>query len=134
MMDTMHTLDQHPSSHPSPEQIGRVAAVTGATATVERAAHGFGNDNPTTSATRAPASPAAARSSCGRSSTRGRTCASSWSILLDERMGKLEKRSSRMIYDKLISRIQTFRNHPRYAFMFENANIEGGDPYAAVSR
>ncbi len=49
--------------------------------------------------------------------------------LLDERMGKLENRSSRVIYHKLISRIQTFRNHPRYAFMFENANI-GGDTMA----
>jgi DNA helicase HerA-like ATPase len=49
--------------------------------------------------------------------------------LLDERMGKLENRSSRAVYHKLISRIQTFRNHPRYAFMFENANI-GGDTMA----
>ncbi len=48
---------------------------------------------------------------------------------LDDRMGKLENRSSRAIYHKLISRIQTFRNHPRYAFMFENANI-GGDTMA----
>ena len=51
--------------------------------------------------------------------------------LLDERMGKLENRSSRMIYHKLIGRIQTFRNHPRYAFMFENANI-GGDTMAEI--
>lgn len=49
--------------------------------------------------------------------------------LLDERMGKLENRSSRVVYHKLISRIQTYRNHPRYAFMFENANI-GGDTMA----
>lgn len=49
--------------------------------------------------------------------------------LLDEHMGKLENRQSRMIYHKLISRIQTIRNHPRYAFMFENANI-GGDTMA----
>jgi len=48
---------------------------------------------------------------------------------LDERMGKLENRSSRVVIHKLISRIQTFRNHPRYAFMFENANI-GGDTMA----
>ena len=46
--------------------------------------------------------------------------------LLDERMGKLENRSSRLIYHKLMTRIQTVRNNPRYAFMFENANI-GGD-------
>ena len=51
--------------------------------------------------------------------------------LLDERMGKLENRSSRVTYHKLISRIQTFRNHPRYAFMFENANI-GGDTMAEI--
>jgi DNA helicase HerA-like ATPase len=51
--------------------------------------------------------------------------------LLDERMGKLENRSSRMVYHKLMSRIQTFRNHPRYAFMFENANI-GGDTMAEI--
>jgi len=51
--------------------------------------------------------------------------------LLDERMGKLENRASRMTYHKLIGRIQTFRNHPRYAFMFENANI-GGDTMAEV--
>jgi DNA helicase HerA-like ATPase len=51
--------------------------------------------------------------------------------LLDDRMGKLENRNSRMVYHRLISRIQTFRNHPRYAFMFENANI-GGDTMAEV--
>src|SRR6185312_3558497 len=41
--------------------------------------------------------------------------------ILDERMGKLENRASRMTYHRLISRIETFRNLPRYAFMFENA-------------
>lgn len=51
--------------------------------------------------------------------------------LLDERMGKLENRSRATIYHKLIGRIQTFRNHPRYAFMFENANI-GGDTMAEI--
>ena len=51
--------------------------------------------------------------------------------LLDERMGKLENRNSRMIYHRLIGRVQTFRNHPRYAFMFENANI-GGDTMAEI--
>jgi uncharacterized protein len=49
--------------------------------------------------------------------------------IIDEQMGKLENRSSRMVYHKLMSRIQTIRNHPRYAFMFENANI-GGDTMA----
>jgi DNA helicase HerA-like ATPase len=51
--------------------------------------------------------------------------------LLDERMGRLENRSSRAVFHRLISRIQTFRNHPRYAFMFENANI-GGDTMAEI--
>src|ERR1700750_1107169 len=47
MMDTTRTPDQYRPSRPSTEQIGRVAAVTGATATVELTARGFGNDNPT---------------------------------------------------------------------------------------
>jgi DNA helicase HerA-like ATPase len=51
--------------------------------------------------------------------------------LLDERMGKLEARSQRVSIHRLIARIQTFRNHPRYAFMFENANI-GGDTMAEI--
>ncbi len=51
--------------------------------------------------------------------------------LIDDRMGKLENRSRASIYHKLIGRIQTFRNHPRYAFMFENANI-GGDTMAEI--
>jgi DNA helicase HerA-like ATPase len=51
--------------------------------------------------------------------------------LLDERMGKLENRSSRLKYQKLITRIETLRNDPRYAFMFENANV-GGDTMAEV--
>ncbi len=46
--------------------------------------------------------------------------------LLDSRMGKLENRSSRMIYHKLMTRIETACSDPRYAFMFENANV-GGD-------
>ena len=51
--------------------------------------------------------------------------------LLDERMGKLENRAQRVTIHRLMSRIQTFRNHPRYAFMFEDANI-GGDTMADV--
>ncbi|MGC1777593.1 MAG: DUF87 domain-containing protein, partial [Xanthobacteraceae bacterium] len=47
-------------------------------------------------------------------------------VLLDERMGKLENRSTRAVYHKLIARIQALRSHPRYTFMFENANL-GGD-------
>jgi uncharacterized protein len=53
------------------------------------------------------------------------------SSLIDERMGKLENRSSRIIYHKLISRIETVRHDPRYAFMFDNANV-GGDTMAEV--
>jgi DNA helicase HerA-like ATPase len=51
--------------------------------------------------------------------------------LIDERMGKLENRSSRMKYHRLIQRIETVRNDPRYAFMFDNANV-GGDTMAEV--
>jgi hypothetical protein len=51
--------------------------------------------------------------------------------LIDERMGRLENRSSRIIYHKLISRIETVRNDPRYTFMFDNANV-GGDTMAEV--
>src|SRR5205814_2627781 len=45
--------------------------------------------------------------------------------LIDERMGKLENRSSRIIYHKLISRIEAVRNDPRYAFMFATAIADG---------
>jgi DNA helicase HerA-like ATPase len=51
--------------------------------------------------------------------------------LIDDRMGKLENRSSRSHHYKLLQRIQTFRNNPRYAFMFENANV-GGDTMAEI--
>jgi len=51
--------------------------------------------------------------------------------LIDERMGKLENRASRIIYHKLISRIEAVRSDPRYAFMFDNANV-GGDTMADV--
>jgi DNA helicase HerA-like ATPase len=51
--------------------------------------------------------------------------------LIDDRMGKLENRSSRILYHKLISRIETVRNDPRYTFMFDNANV-GGDTMAEV--
>jgi DNA helicase HerA-like ATPase len=49
--------------------------------------------------------------------------------LIDERMGKLENRSSRMNYHRLMMRIETIKNDPRYAFMFENASV-GGDTMA----
>ncbi len=51
--------------------------------------------------------------------------------LIDERMGKLENRSSRMKFNRLITRIETVRNDPRYSFMFENANV-GGDTMGEV--
>src|SRR5258707_3659915 len=54
-----------------------------------------------------------------------------WISLIDERRGKRENRSSRIIYHKLISRIETVRNDPRYTFMFDNANV-GGDTMAEV--
>jgi DNA helicase HerA-like ATPase len=49
--------------------------------------------------------------------------------LIDERMGKLENRSAWTKYHRLLTRIETARNDPRYAFMFENANV-GGDTMA----
>lgn len=51
--------------------------------------------------------------------------------LIDERMGKLENRATRMTHHRLMARIETVRNDPRYAFMFENANV-GGDTMAQV--
>jgi hypothetical protein len=51
--------------------------------------------------------------------------------LLDARMGKLENRSTRMVYHKLITRIETVCGDPRYAFMFENANV-GGDTMVEI--
>jgi uncharacterized protein len=51
--------------------------------------------------------------------------------LIDDRMGKLENRATRMIHNRLMARIETIRNDPRYGFMFENANV-GGDTMAAV--
>jgi DNA helicase HerA-like ATPase len=50
---------------------------------------------------------------------------------IDERMGKLENRSSSIKYHRLLSRIEAVRNDPRYAFMFENANV-GGDTMVEV--
>jgi DNA helicase HerA-like ATPase len=51
--------------------------------------------------------------------------------LIDDRMGKLENRSSRMNYHRLILRIETIKSDPRYAFMFENASV-GGDTMAGL--
>ncbi len=51
--------------------------------------------------------------------------------LIDERMGKLENRSSRLNYHRLMGRIDVIRNDPRYDFMFESANV-GGDTMAEL--
>ncbi len=51
--------------------------------------------------------------------------------VIDGKMGKLENRSRIVFYNKLLQRIKTFRNHPRYGFMFENATV-GGDTMAEV--
>ena len=51
--------------------------------------------------------------------------------LIDERMGKLENRSSRSTYNKLLMRVETVVNDPRYGFMFDNANV-GGDTMTSV--
>jgi uncharacterized protein len=51
--------------------------------------------------------------------------------LIQERMGKLENRSSGMSHHRLAMRIEMLRNDPRYEFMFKNANL-GGDTMAQV--
>jgi DNA helicase HerA-like ATPase len=51
--------------------------------------------------------------------------------LIDERMGKLENRATRMHYHRLLARIEAVRSDARYAFMFENANV-GGDTMAEI--
>jgi hypothetical protein len=53
--------------------------------------------------------------------------------LIDERMGKLENRSSRINHHRVITRIETVINDPRYGFMFTNANV-GGDTMAEILR
>jgi hypothetical protein len=51
--------------------------------------------------------------------------------LIAERMGRLENRSSRATYNKLIGRLESLAADPRYGFMFENANV-GGDTMSSV--
>ena len=51
--------------------------------------------------------------------------------IIDERMGRLENRSARVVYHRLISRIETVSSDPHYAFMFANANV-GGDTMSEV--
>jgi hypothetical protein len=51
--------------------------------------------------------------------------------LIDERMGRLENRATRMHYHRLLQRIEIVRADARYGFMFENANV-GGDTMADI--
>jgi len=51
--------------------------------------------------------------------------------MIDERMGRLENKSGWTKYNRLITRIETVRNDPRYTFMFDNANV-GGDTMVEV--
>ena len=51
--------------------------------------------------------------------------------LIEERLGKLENRSSAGKYVKLMSRIENVRNDRRYSFMFDIANA-GGDTMVDV--
>lgn len=51
--------------------------------------------------------------------------------LIDERMGKLENRATRMHYHRLLGRIEVLRGDSRYGFMFENANV-GGDTMSEI--
>ena len=51
--------------------------------------------------------------------------------LIDERMGKLENRARCGVYQRLMTRIETVKSDPRYAFTFDNANV-GGDTMAEV--
>ena len=51
--------------------------------------------------------------------------------LIDERMGRLENQSFAMKFSRLITRIETVREDPRYNFMFDNANA-GGDSIVEV--
>ncbi|MGD0640873.1 MAG: DUF87 domain-containing protein [Roseiarcus sp.] len=51
--------------------------------------------------------------------------------MIDDRMGKLENRASRMHHHRLLSRIESLRDDARYSFMFENANV-GGDTMSEI--
>ena len=54
--------------------------------------------------------------------------------LLDDRMGKLENRSSRMNYHKLITRIDTVSNDPRYSFMLDRKSTRLNSSHIQKSR
>jgi uncharacterized protein len=51
--------------------------------------------------------------------------------LIDERMGRLDSRVPRVVFSRLLARIDSVVADPRYAFMFENANV-GGDTMSAI--
>ena len=51
--------------------------------------------------------------------------------LIDAAMGRLENRSLVSKYTRLLTRIETVTNDPRYRFMFHNANV-GGDTMVEV--
>ncbi len=53
--------------------------------------------------------------------------------LVQERMGKLEHQASRGVYRKLLRRVAGVANDPRYAFVFDAANV-GGDTMASTLR
>ncbi len=52
--------------------------------------------------------------------------------LVNERKGKLDNRSVWIHYHRLMARIEAVSGDPRYAFMFENANV-GGDRMADMA-
>lgn len=51
--------------------------------------------------------------------------------LIDERMGRLDSRVPRVVFSRLLARIDSVVADPRYGFMFENANV-GGDTMSAI--
>ena len=51
--------------------------------------------------------------------------------LIDDRMGRLDSRVPRVVFSRLLARIDSVVADPRYAFMFENANV-GGDTMSAI--
>ncbi len=52
-------------------------------------------------------------------------------VLIDRQMGKLENRADFPRYHRLMMRIESLSNDPRYRFMFESANV-GGDTMAEI--
>jgi uncharacterized protein len=54
--------------------------------------------------------------------------------VIDQRMGKLESRSDFPYYHRLMMRIESLNNDPRYRFMFENANLGGDTMVETIAR